>query len=73
MLWPEAVAANIQHCYSTTYDRYKTSRNAGQGVVLMQYVLGNPIEKYALEYDNWDAEEAEQAEWDRKVKAGEIE
>jgi len=31
------------------------------------------VEKYALDYDNWDAEEAEQVEWDRKLKAGEIE
>ena len=39
----------------------------------MQYVLGDFIEKYSLRYDDWTAEEEEQAEWDRKLKAGEIE
>ena len=39
----------------------------------MQYVLGDLIEKYSLRYDDWTPEEEEQAEWDRKLKAGEIE
>ena len=39
----------------------------------MQYVLGDPIEKYSLRYDDWTPEEEEQREWDRKFQAGEIE
>ena len=30
------------------------------------------VEKYDLRYDDWTAEEEEQAEWDRKLAAGEI-
>lgn len=48
-------------------------RAYGLEELLMQYVLGDPIEKYSLRYDDWSAEEEEQAEWDRKVQAGEIE
>ena len=31
------------------------------------------VEKYALDYDDWTPELEEQREWDRKLKAGEIE
>lgn len=64
-------------------DHHEAGRRAAKGLVrerphgleelLMQYVLGDPIEKYSLRYDDWSAEEEEQAEWDRKLKAGEIE
>ena len=39
----------------------------------MRYVLGDLVEKYDLLYDDWSAEEEEQAEWDRKALAGEVE
>lgn len=39
----------------------------------MRYVVGDLIEKYDLLYDDWSAEEAEQEEWDRKLKSGEVE
>ena len=48
-------------------------RAYGLEELLMQYVLGDPIEKYSLRYDDWTPEEEEQREWDRKFQAGEIE
>lgn len=54
-------------------ERVVRERFDGLEELLMQYVLGDPIEKYSLRYDDWSAEEEEQAEWDRKVQAGEIE
>ena len=38
----------------------------------MTYVLGDLVEKYDLRYDDWGPEIEEQAEWDRKLRAGEI-
>ena len=40
---------------------------------LEKSMLNVLIEKYDLMYDDWTAEEEELAEWDRKLKAGEIE
>ena len=53
-------------------ERVVRERFDGLEELLMQYVLGDLVEKYDLLYDDWTPELEEQEEWDRKLAAGEI-